>query len=109
MPVGKSKDPQDDAHRSLGRRHLEQAGDLAVNAARCRRHLRASGLSPKTETTYLEGVANLETLPRSRGMPNSLEGMSREHLEEWLIHINNSSACDLLRAALRSMRAAPPG
>ena len=31
---------------------IEQAGNLYVNAARFRRHLRASGLSPKTESTY---------------------------------------------------------
>jgi hypothetical protein len=35
---------------------IEQASELAVNAARFRRHVRASGLSPKTQQTYLEAV-----------------------------------------------------
>ena len=35
---------------------IEQASGLAVNAARFRRHLRAVGLSAKTEMTYLQGV-----------------------------------------------------
>jgi site-specific recombinase XerD len=64
---------------------IQQAGDVAVNAARFRRHLRASGLSPKTESTYLEGVANLTTFLAARGMSLATEGITREHLEEWLI------------------------
>lgn len=65
--------------------HIEPAGDLAVNVARFGRHLRASGLAPKTEHTYLQGVDNLVAFLVERGMPTALESISREHLEEWLI------------------------
>jgi site-specific recombinase XerD len=64
---------------------IEPATDLAVNAGRFRRHIRASGLSPKTETTYLEGVANMAAFLVERGLPTAVESISREHLEEWLI------------------------
>src|SRR3954453_6429264 len=59
--------------------------DLDVNAARFRRHLRASGLSPKTETTYLEGVANLAAFLAERGRPPAVEAITREPLEEGLV------------------------
>ena len=42
-------------------------------------------MSPKTESTYLEGVANLRTFLASRSMPMAIEGITREHLEDWLI------------------------
>jgi hypothetical protein len=38
---------------------MPQAGDLATNVGRFRRHLRASGLSPRTEQSYLESVEAL--------------------------------------------------
>lgn len=64
---------------------IEPAAGLAVNAARFRRHLRAAGLSPKTESTYLQGVDHLAAFLLERGMPAAPEAISREHLEEWLI------------------------
>ena len=35
---------------------MPQGGDLAINAGRFRRHIRAVGLSPRTEHSYLESV-----------------------------------------------------
>jgi site-specific recombinase XerD len=64
---------------------IEQASDLAVNAARFRRHVRASGLSPKTEQTYLEAVDNMAAFLADRGMPTALASITREHVEEWLV------------------------
>jgi hypothetical protein len=64
---------------------ITAASDLDVNAARFRRHLRASGLSPKTESTYLDGVRSLTSFLVERGMPTALESITREHLEEWLV------------------------
>lgn len=64
---------------------IRPSTDFDVNAARFRRHLRASGLSPKTETTYLEGVATLGLFLAERGMPQELVSITREHLEEWLV------------------------
>ena len=64
---------------------IEQASGLAVNAARFRRHLRAAGLSAKTETTYLQGVDHLATFLAERDLPTEPGAITREHLEEWLI------------------------
>lgn len=64
---------------------IEAADELAVNAARYERHLRASGLLPKTEGTDLEGVTNLGAFLVEQGMPTATESVTREHLEEWLI------------------------
>jgi site-specific recombinase XerD len=64
---------------------IELAADLAVNVSRFRRHLRASGLSPKTETTYLEGLANLNAFLTAKGMPTAVESVAREHIEDWLV------------------------
>ncbi len=65
--------------------HIELGEDLSVNAARFRRHLRAAGLSPKTETTYLEGVANLVAFLVERSLPTATDMITGEHLREWLI------------------------
>jgi len=64
---------------------IRQAGDLAVNAARFRRHIRAVGLSPKTELSYLEAVEGLIRFLADRGMPLDTAAVAREHIEEWLI------------------------
>jgi site-specific recombinase XerD len=64
---------------------IEQAGGLAVNAARFRRHLRAVGLSAKTESTYLQGVDHLSAFLAERDLPTEPAAIRREHLEEWLI------------------------
>jgi hypothetical protein len=73
---------------------IEPADSLTVNAARFRRHLRASGLSPKTEQTYLEGVANLTAFLVERGMPTELGSIAREHLEAWLRDARNRPQAD---------------
>jgi hypothetical protein len=57
----------------------ELAPDLAVKAARFRRNLRAGGLSPKTERTYLEGVTNLSAFLVAQGMPTAIQAITREH------------------------------
>jgi site-specific recombinase XerD len=69
---------------------IEPAGDLAVNAARFRRHIRASGLAAKTEQAYLDGVANLVAFLVRRGMPLDLASLSREHVEEWLVDMRDA-------------------
>ena len=70
---------------AIATRRIEPANELAVNAARYGRHLRASGLLPKTERTDLEGVTNLGAFLVEQGMPTATESVTREHLEEWLI------------------------
>jgi site-specific recombinase XerD len=64
---------------------IRPAGDLTVNAARFRRHIRAVGLSPRTEQSYLESLDALIRFLAGRGMPLDTAAVSREHVEEWLI------------------------
>jgi site-specific recombinase XerD len=64
---------------------MPQVGDLTTNAGRFRRHLRATGLSPRTEQSYLESVEALARFLASQGMPLDTAAITREHLEEWLI------------------------
>lgn len=66
------------------------AGNLAVNASRFARHLRASNLSPRTEQAYLEAVAGLARFLVSRGMPTNIETITREHIEEWLVALREA-------------------
>ena len=64
---------------------MPQGGDLAINAGRFRRHIRAVGLSPRTEHSYLESVETMARFLAERGMPLDIAAITREHLEEWLI------------------------
>jgi hypothetical protein len=56
---------------------MPQAADLAINAGRFRRHIRAVGLSPRVEA--------MARFLAERGMPLDIASITREHLEEWLI------------------------
>lgn len=69
---------------------IGQSGDLAENAARFRRHLRAANLSPRTEQSYLELVEALARFLASRGMPRELAAITREHVEEWLVALREA-------------------
>ena len=69
---------------------IEQGSDLAVNAACFRRHVRASGLSPRTEQSYLESVTHLGRFLAARGMPLAVAAITREHLDEWLISLREA-------------------
>jgi site-specific recombinase XerD len=69
---------------------MPQGGDLATNAGRFRRHIRAIGLSPRTEQSYLESVEALARFLAERGMPLDTAAISREHLEEWLIALREA-------------------
>jgi site-specific recombinase XerD len=69
---------------------MPQAGDLAINAGRFRRHIRAVGLSPRTEHSYLESVEAMARFLAERGMPLELASITREHLEEWLIAMRDA-------------------
>jgi site-specific recombinase XerD len=69
---------------------MPQAGDLAISAGRFRRHIRAVGLSPRTEHSYLESVEAMARFLAERGMPLDLASITREHLEEWLIAMRDA-------------------
>lgn len=77
-------------HGSAATRTLPPASGLALDAARFRRHVRAVGLSARTEQSYLESVDNLGRYLAQRGMPGETEAITREHLEEWLIAMRDA-------------------
>jgi site-specific recombinase XerD len=59
-------------------------GDLGANVTSFARHLRAANLSPKTQKTYLDGLARLAGFLHERGMPTDVGSIRREHLEAFI-------------------------
>jgi len=66
---------------------IEPRGDLGVNVASWRRHLRASNLSPNTVRTYLDSMDRFEAFLYERGMPGDLATIRREHVEAFVQHL----------------------
>lgn len=48
------------------------------------RHLRAGNLSPNTIASYAESVRQFTEFVRDRGMPDTMTGVRREHIEAWV-------------------------
>ncbi|HEX7196114.1 MAG TPA: site-specific integrase, partial [Candidatus Limnocylindria bacterium] len=46
--------------------------------------MRAANLSPKTQRTYLDGLARLAAFLRDRGMPIDVAAIRREHVEAFI-------------------------
>jgi site-specific recombinase XerD len=63
---------------------IEPRGDLVVNVASWRRHLRASNLSPNTVRTYLDSLDRFATFLDEQGMPADISGIRREHVEAFV-------------------------
>jgi site-specific recombinase XerD len=51
-----------------------------------RRHLRAEGKSDRTQRVYLDALARLDRFLGANGMPRTLTGVRREHIESWINH-----------------------
>ena len=49
--------------------------------------LRAMNRSPKTQETYLEAARQFVTFLEDKGMPQSPNGIRREHVEAFLVHL----------------------
>jgi site-specific recombinase XerD len=58
--------------------------DLGINAELWIRHLRAANLSPATVSSYSQSVARLESFLAEGGMPRSVAGIRREHVEAFV-------------------------
>lgn len=54
-------------------------GDLAINAASFRRHLRAANVSPNTVLAYVGAVEQLADYLAEQGMPTDVASIKREH------------------------------
>lgn len=63
---------------------IQTEGDIGVNIARFRRHLRAENLSPNTETAYTGAAEQFERYVRAQGMPCDVAAMRREHVEAFI-------------------------
>ncbi len=63
---------------------IRPAGDLSVNIASFRRHLRAENLSPRTEQTYTEAVRLFMRYIAEQGMPEDVAHIRREHVEMFI-------------------------
>jgi site-specific recombinase XerD len=59
-------------------------GDLAANAARYVRHLRAVNLTPATQRAYLDGLTSLARFLTDAGMPTDVAAITREHVEAFI-------------------------
>ena len=68
-------------------------------------HLRAEGKSGRTISTYLRALDKLDAFLAERGMPRTLEGIRREHLEAFFValgeHGNAPATISILFRALR--------
>jgi integrase/recombinase XerC len=51
------------------------------------RSLRVQGKSPRTEQSYGESIGQFAAFLRSRGMPATADGFQREHIEEFLLSL----------------------
>jgi site-specific recombinase XerD len=50
-----------------------------------RRHLRAENKSPNTISVYIGALEKLRAYLAEQGMPSSVRGVRREHIEAWLV------------------------
>ena len=66
---------------------IEPHGDLGVNVANWRCHLRASNLSPNTVRTYRDSIGRFAAFLDERGMPGDLANIRREHVEAFVQHL----------------------
>ena len=59
--------------------------DVAVLIPSFRRSLLAANKSPRTVATYLEALDQLDAFLTRQGMPRSVSGIRREHIESYLV------------------------
>lgn len=84
-------------------------GDLSLSLAQAlpsyRRHLAAENKSPATIAIYGLSVERFERYLRAQGMPTSLAGIRREHVEAWLVDLGQEGkAAATLSVYYRSLQ-----
>jgi site-specific recombinase XerD len=57
-----------------------------------RRHLRAENKSPATIATYLNALQRFAAFLAARGMPTAIDGVRREHIEAFLVDLDERGA-----------------
>jgi site-specific recombinase XerC len=75
-------------------------GDIAPLRASFLRHLHAENRTPSTRTTYAKAIDQLDAFLRNSGMPTDAAGVTREHIEHFLISLQERA----LRPATVSQR-----
>ena len=68
-------------------KHRAAIDDLEVVATSFMRHLRAENLSPNTIESYGTAVQKFAAHLHQNGMPSTLSGIRREHIESWVEHL----------------------
>ncbi|MGO9178004.1 MAG: tyrosine-type recombinase/integrase [Candidatus Limnocylindrales bacterium] len=66
---------------------VAESGSLTLAAAResYRRHLRAANKAERTVRVYSDTLAKFERFLAEQGMPTTLSGVKREHVEAWIV------------------------
>ena len=68
------------------------APDISANLASFARHLRAENKAPSTITTYSKAVDQLDAYLASVGMPRAVAHIRREHIEAFLVALQERGA-----------------
>ena len=68
------------------------SSEVAANLASFGRHLRAENKAPSTITTYSKAVVQLDAFLARTGMPQSVAGIRREHIEAFLVDLQEHGA-----------------
>jgi site-specific recombinase XerC len=76
------------------------AADVQANLASFSRHLRAENKAPSTVVTYAKAVQQLDDFLASSGMPRAVASVRREHLEAFLVGLQERG----MRAATVAQR-----
>jgi site-specific recombinase XerD len=85
-----------------------KTGDIEANAASFARHLRAGNKAANTIKAYLEASAQLDAFLAARGMPRTVAGLHREHveafIEDQLARLRPASAANRYRSLQQFFR-----
>jgi site-specific recombinase XerD len=83
----------------------QTSGDLAINITSFKRHLSAENKSPKTIKSYLEACTQLSEFLKSKGMPQYLGDIKREHIEHYINDLLERRTPATAANRFRSLRA----
>jgi site-specific recombinase XerD len=91
-----------------GTREDTARADVLPNLASFGRHLRAGNRSPMTIKAYTEAVRQLDAFRAARGMPRTVAGVRREHveafIEDQLARLRPASAANRYRSLQQFFR-----
>jgi site-specific recombinase XerD len=80
------------------------AGEITHLLPSWQLHLQALNRSPKTIETYLEASRQLATFLTEQGMPTEVASIRREHIEAFLVHLQDLQSASTAANRYRSLR-----